>query len=437
MMKVHKQKLIIFTRFPMPGKTKTRLIPHLGEKGAAELQREMTEHTVRQARKSGADIEIRYTGGTEAQMGGWLGRDLVYAEQGEGDLGERMQRAFEDAFSKGWKKAVLIGSDCPSNDWKNLRAAFQSLETIDCVIGPADDGGYYLIGLGRACSPSAPRAKERTAGTAIPTRLFQNIKWGGEQVFEQTLKAASGLSVHHLATLHDVDLPEEIPPKISVIIPTLNEEEHLFQTLENIRAGFNVEIIVVDGGSTDGTRAIFPDALECKEGRAAQQNLGAAAATGDLLLFLHADTLLPDGWDWMVRETLADSSIALGAFSFRVRESFPGQKFIEDTANWRSIKGGLPYGDQGLFLQKETFKEAGGFPDMPIMEDYVFARTLRHFGTVVTRPEAAITSGRRWLQHGVLKVTLVNKLMILGYQLGIPPERLAAFYRGRRPACDT
>jgi len=116
-MKVHKQ-LIVFTRFPMPGKTKTRLIPHLGADGAARLQREMTEHTVRQARKTGAKIEIRYTGGSAGQMCNWLGKDLHYAEQGGGDLGERMAHAFEEAFAGGAERVVLVGSDCPSNGWK-------------------------------------------------------------------------------------------------------------------------------------------------------------------------------------------------------------------------------------------------------------------------------------------------------------------------------
>ncbi len=411
------QRLILFTRLPQPGTTKTRMIPHLGTEGAAQLQKQMTEHTVRQARKTGVPIEIRYTGGSEQQMREWLGGDLDYAEQGDGDLGERMRRTFEEHFSTGAERLVIVGSDCPSNGWKNMQEAFRALENTDCVLGPASDGGYYLIGLSRAGAETQP--------------LFEGIDWGGSDVFEQTMKAAAGLSIHQLQMLHDVDLPEDIPPKISVVIPTLNEESHLVQTLERVGEGFNVEMIVVDGGSTDGTRAIVPDCLTCSEGRAAQQNLGAKAASGELLLFLHADTILPDGWDWIVRKTLSDPSVALGAFSFRVDIDFRGRKFIEDTANWRSKAGGLPFGDQGLFLRKETFEAAGGFPDMPIMEDYAFARSVRHLGKVVTHPEAAITSGRRWQQHGVFKVTLVNKLMILGYHLGVPPATLATFYRKR------
>lgn len=130
-----------------------------------------------------------------------------------------------------------------------------------------------------------------------------------------------------------------------------------------------------------------------------------------------------------MRDTLSDPSISLGAFSFKVGEPFRGQRFIEAATNYRSKVWHLPYGDQGLFMRKDTFEQAGGFPDLPIMEDYAFVRTLRRFGTVFTVPQAAITSGRRWQQHGVFKVTLVNQLMIVGYHLGIPPHKLARLYR--------
>ncbi|RKX40952.1 MAG: hypothetical protein DRP64_11920, partial [Verrucomicrobia bacterium] len=386
-------KLIIFTRFPEPGKTKTRLIPHLGAEGAAQLQKEMTEHAVKQAHRSGARIEIRYTGGSLAQMRDWLGADLAYAEQGGGDLGERMERAFSKHFKEGVQRIVIIGSDCPSNDWENMEEAFHALKTNECVIGPASDGGYYLIGLCRAGALS-PLPRSRPSAT-FPSELFQGIDWRGEHVFEQTMKAASELTVAELKQLDDVDRPEDIPSKISVIIPTLNEELHLFQAIGRAREGFNVEVIVADGGSRDRTleKTVGACVIECNQGRAAQQNEGAKASTGDILLFLHADTILPDGWDWVVRETLRDSTIALGAFTFRIKEKIRGLKFIEDIANWRSKRGGLPYGDQGLFMRKKTFEQVGGFPDMPIMEDYALVRALRRFGEVVTVPAAAVTSG--------------------------------------------
>ncbi len=407
-------QLILFTRFPEAGKTKTRLIPHLGAEGAATLQREMTEYTVTQAHRAGVKIEVRFTGGTMEKMRDWLGADLTYAEQGEGDLGERMERAFGDNFSRGASRVVIMGADCPSNGGKNMRTAFESLETDDCVIGPACDGGYYLIGL-REPAP----------------QLFEGIDWGGETVLEQTRSAAEERSIKMLTLFKDIDLPEDIPPRISVIIPTLNEEAHLLQAIGRARAGFNVEIIVADGGSADRTleKSVGARVLECTQRRAAQQNAGVAETSGEILLFLHADTLLPERWDWIVRETLADPAVVLGAFTFKIREQMRGLKFIEDTANKRSKKWNMPFGDQGLFMRRATFERAGGFPDLPIMEDYAFVRRLRRLGTVITVPEAAITSGRRWQQHGVFKVTLVNKLMIFGYHLGLSPERLARFYR--------
>jgi rSAM/selenodomain-associated transferase 2/rSAM/selenodomain-associated transferase 1 len=409
-------KLVIFTRFPEPGRAKTRLIPALGAEGAAQLQRAMTEHTVRQARKTDVEIEVRFAGGSHEQMREWLGDDLSYVEQGEGDLGEKMERTFADHFAAGTKRTVIVGSDCPANSAQNMRAAFKALETKDCVIGPATDGGYYLIGLRH----SAPQ-------------LFKNVDWGGSQVLEQTMEAAANLSAQQLPMLNDVDLPCDIPPRISVIIPTLNEEQNLFRALEKVDEGFNIESIVVDGGSNDATTMIAQErnarVLACSSGRAAQQNVGAQKATGELLLFLHADTFLPDGWDWIIRETLADPAVALGAFTFKVSEPMRGLKFIEDTANWRSKLGSLPYGDQGLFMRRERFDQAGGFPDMPIMEDYAFVRKVRRFGKIITAPQPALTSGRRWQQHGVLKVTVVNKLMILGYHLGVSPTKLASFYR--------
>jgi rSAM/selenodomain-associated transferase 2/rSAM/selenodomain-associated transferase 1 len=409
-----KQKLVIFTRFPVPGETKTRLIPHLGEKGAARLQREMTEYTLRQARRTGVEIEIRYTGGSLDEMCGWLGDHVEYVEQGEGDLGERMERVFFEHFANGIERVVIIGSDCPTNDGENIKRAFLELDRADCVIGPAYDGGYYLIGL----SKSAPV-------------LFRGIDWGSDQVLKQTLAAASSLSVVQLKRLSDIDEPEDLPPRISVIIPTFNEAKLLPRTLERVVRGFRVEPLVVDGGSSDATRSIPPPCLECREGRAAQQNLGVQNATGEILLFLHADTLLPEGWEWAIRDTLAEPTVAAGAFAFRIKEQIQGLKFIEAATNWRSRVLSLPYGDQGLFLRRETFDALGGFPDMPIMEDYAFVHTLRRNGRVVTVPQSVLTSGRRWQRYGIIKVTLINGLMVLGYHLGIAPDKLSAFYRRR------
>lgn len=406
--------LILFTRFPTPGKSKTRLIPALGAEGAADLQRQMTEYTVRQARKTGVPIEVRTTGGTEEQLREWLGDDLQYAEQGDGDLGERMARAFQEHFDAGAERVVIIGCDCPSNHWKNILKSFQTLESSDCVIGPASDGGYYLIGLTRP----------------MP-ELFQGLEWGTKNVLAQTL-AATSCKPTLLPELDDVDLPEDIPSKISVIIPTLNEEKTLFQTLEKVNEGFDVECIIADGGSTDQTKVIAMQAvshfMKCDRGRGGQMTAGAAAASGEILLFLHADTVLPDNWDFLIRSALNNPKVALGAFRFQVKERLRGIGWVEWGTNIRSKFFRMPYGDQGLFLRREMFEKIGGFAEQPILEDVKLVKAARKFGKIITLDEPAMTSGRRWQQLGVPRTTVLNQLILLGSVLGVSSQRLRAFY---------
>ncbi|MBD6614692.1 glycosyltransferase [Komarekiella sp. 'clone 1'] len=198
--KSSKQHLIIFTRYPEPGKTKTRLIPALGTLGAANLQREMTEYTIFQVRElqkvTAISVEVRFAGGDLQLMQDWLGLGLVYQPQGEGDLGSRMARSLFDAFESGAEKVMIIGTDCPGVNAQILATAFEQLQAFELVLGPAIDGGYYLIGLRQP----------------IP-ELFVNIEWGTAQVFQKTVEIAHllNLSPVYLPTLADVDRPEDLP----------------------------------------------------------------------------------------------------------------------------------------------------------------------------------------------------------------------------------
>ncbi|MEQ9624941.1 TIGR04282 family arsenosugar biosynthesis glycosyltransferase [Coleofasciculus chthonoplastes] len=194
-----KESLIIFTRYPEPGKTKTRMIPALGEKGAAKLQRQMTENTLAKAKKLQAfhpvSVEIHFAGGNQQLMQAWLGADVIYYQQSEGDLGKRMASAFEKSFAAGMTGVVIIGTDCPDLNPQIMAEAFKFLETQDLVLGPAQDGGYYLIGLRRL----------------IP-ELFVGIHWGTSQVRQQTVEIADnlGLAIASLPILHDIDRPEDL-----------------------------------------------------------------------------------------------------------------------------------------------------------------------------------------------------------------------------------
>jgi rSAM/selenodomain-associated transferase 2 len=223
---------------------------------------------------------------------------------------------------------------------------------------------------------------------------------------------------------------------ISVIIPTLNEARQLAAAVQTAVAGENIEVIVADGGSTDGTvdlaRRLGVQAIAAPPGRAGQMNAGAGIASGEILIFLHADTRLPPRFDAAVRQALAQPGVTAGAF--RLAIDAPGRllRWIEAGANRRSRRLGLAYGDQALFMTKAAFQSVGGYPDLPIMEDFVLVRRLRRLGKVATLDAAVLTSGRRWEKRGILRTTMINQLVVAGFHLGIPPGRLARWYRGAR-----
>lgn len=193
------EKLIIFSRFPEAGTTKTRLIPALGAEGAAALQRRLSERTVRCGRELAAlrplALEVCYDGGDADRLGAWLGRDLRCVAQGDGDLGARLARAFARSWQEPVQRVVVVGADCPALSVPILQEAFVALAGHDLVLGPAADGGYYLLGLARP----APE-------------LFADQPWGARGLLASTLRVAhrSGLAVKLLEELADVDRPEDL-----------------------------------------------------------------------------------------------------------------------------------------------------------------------------------------------------------------------------------
>ncbi|RMG55285.1 MAG: hypothetical protein D6723_02970, partial [Acidobacteria bacterium] len=170
-------------------------------------------------------------------------------------------------------------------------------------------------------------------------------------------------------------------------------------------------------------------------GRGRQMNVGAAMASGEILLFLHADTRLPPGFEHCVRQILDRPGVIAGAFRLGIDGPGWGLRIIEKVANWRARVLQAPYGDQAIFLKAEVFHQVGGYPDSPIMEDVELLRRLRSRGRIVIASSAVRTSARRWQRMGIWKTWLVNQAMILSYWLGVAPERLARwYYRGRSPA---
>jgi rSAM/selenodomain-associated transferase 2 len=230
--------------------------------------------------------------------------------------------------------------------------------------------------------------------------------------------------------------------KISVIIPTLNERENLPETLRALAALSDLyEIIVVDGGSDDGTREWLSHHLPANgrmmdgpRGRGNQLNTGAEAATGDVVLFLHADTRLPTTAVRGITELLANTDVAAGGFFVRFLEDEPWiLRVVEAGINFRTRLFRSPTGDQAIFARRTAYVVAGGFAEWPIFEDVDFVRRLKRVGRFVIIPAQVTTSARRYVTWGVLRAVLLMYALRVGFWMGVSPFRLHRWFRDVRP----
>jgi rSAM/selenodomain-associated transferase 2 len=220
--------------------------------------------------------------------------------------------------------------------------------------------------------------------------------------------------------------------KVSVIIPTLNEAEGISATLNSIiRQPEEFEIIVVDGGSADGTADVarrYARIIQSEQrGRAIQMNAGAGQACGEVLVFLHADSCLPDNALSVLRRTLIDSRIIGGTFTLRFDDPRFSLRLIAFFTRFRFRF--FHYGDQGIFVRRTVFKELGGFKPIPIMEDIDFLRRLRRRGRVTVIKQPVTTSARRFLGRGIIRQQLFDIILVILYLLGASPEKLSKLYR--------
>jgi rSAM/selenodomain-associated transferase 2 len=221
---------------------------------------------------------------------------------------------------------------------------------------------------------------------------------------------------------------------LSIIVPALNEEAGIVATLQalsSLRAR-GAEVIVVDGGSHDRTAELAGPhcdrLLAAPRGRAAQMNAGAGAARGEVLLFLHADTRLPDDADSDVADALAASGRAWGRFDVRIAGTHALLPLVAATMNLRSRLTGIATGDQAIFVERTAFAAIGGYPDIPLMEDIVLSRRLKRLSRPLCLRSRALTSGRRWEKHGVMRTILTMWRLRLAFFFGAEPAALAARY---------
>lgn len=234
-------------------------------------------------------------------------------------------------------------------------------------------------------------------------------------------------------------------PTVAVIVPVLNEAVDLDRFLEELlKQGSINELILVDGGSKDGSLELLNQAaaahrpgpigiqvISSQAGRALQMNKGVVVATSNVLVFLHADTILPGSSIERVQRRIADGAF-WGWFKLKLSGDRPIYRLIECLMNWRSRITGIATGDQVLYVRRDVFQMLGGFPEIPLMEDIVFSRSLRQLQTPIVIGRAVETSSRRWEQRGVYRTIICMWFLRLAHFVGISPQRLATWYQGRK-----
>lgn len=357
--------LIVMTRLPRVGRNKTRLIPALGPAGATAMHERLARHTIGRASAfalmhPGTALRICLDGGSAPDGRAWLG-DCDCRIQVDGDLGQRLAAAVDEAFATGARRVVVIGTDCPSLDEPLLAEAFAALDRSDLVFGPAADGGYYLIGLGRPCP-----------------QVFRGIDWGGPEVLHQSLEAAraSGHAAALLEVRPDVDTPDDLPSAeaslalgntLSVIVPTMDGESHLTLVLERLLAESPHEIIIAGSGSGDRIPTMELRAgvklISTSGGIWSQMTYAAAIASGEFLLFLHAGNLPPAGYAETIRRILQQPGTSAGIFRFETDGDLSAAPLAESPADLRCTLRGTLLGEPGLFIRRRLFRRIDGSGD--------------------------------------------------------------------------
>jgi rSAM/selenodomain-associated transferase 1 len=438
-MKSGHNALLIFLRYPEPGRVKKRLSESIGPEKAAAVYEKLIRRTLGVACDfKRVDPRVRivvfYTPEDcagklrEKFRGPWE----FLPQEGE-HLGARMANALRAAFATGAGKAVLIGTDLADIEASDIEWAFRHTVDKTVVLGRAADGGFYLIGTERPID--AP---------------FRFSGWGTGEVFSRTALelTACGFGIRQAPLRNDVDCSRDLyrlaadpmfAGSISVIVPTLSDPRKLSPLLEYLENSIwpGDEIVVVQGGAFEKVelRSISPSVTVARtpRGRGIQQNTGAMLASGTILFFLHDDTIPPPEFPYLIRRACLDGRAALGCFKLAFLPSNGPLALIAGWANLRSALFRLPYGDQGLFCKKDFFEKAGGFTRRYLLEDVDLAGKMRKIGHISILPVKAYSSSHRYLRNGILKVSLQNHFIALLGALGRDEQALYSRYYGLGP----
>lgn len=438
-----KRALIIFTRVPVPGQTKTRLMPYFTPKQCAKLHMCFLKDIAKMCEQTDAEVFICHTpedrDGILHQI---FGEHAEYFLQTDDGLGERMYVAIEEVLKKGYESCVLIGTDVPEVRDGDILQAFEILETRDVVFAPVKDGGYYLVGMKKA-----------------RREVFEQKTYGHGEVLRETLRGLEdrGISVELADEKHDIDTREDLAAfrnrmrenrelqqtetgkylmrtsKVSIIVPIYNEETTIEALLSQLRLlKDKCEILLVDGGSTDRTLE-YIDAdfkvLHSEKGRAKQMNLGARESTGDILFFLHCDSELPEKPLEQIRYVMKDYRFGCFGVAFHSKNFFMFTCRV--ISNHRIKDRKVVFGDQGIFIDRELFFEIGMYPEIPLMEDYQLSLTLKERGEKIGIARKRIyTSARRFPKGTIPKLREMWKMNRLRkkYRDGVDINEIARMY---------
>jgi len=439
-MKSPRNALLIFLRYPEAGKVKRRLSQEVGSEKAAEVYEKLIRRTLGVAcdfkRRAPATRMVLFhtpQDPVEKLKNKFRGPWEFYPQEGE-HLGSRMANAFRAAFATGADKAVLIGTDLSDIEATDIEVAFRNIGEKASVLGPAADGGFYLIGT------------DRPIGAPL-----QFSAWGTGEVFARTAREleVDGFRIHLAAQRHDVDCKRDLDrlgrdflfaASLSIIIPTLAEAQKLSPLLLHLQSLLwpGDEIVVVQGGAFEkvALRRISPSlaVVGARKGRGVQQNAGAILSRGTILFFLHDDTIPPPEFPYLIRRACRDYQAALGCFKLRFSPSNRALGLIAAWANLRTALFRLPYGDQGFFCRKEAFERVGGFGRSYLMEDVDLASKFRKIGkgrrAISILPAPVYSSSDRYLRKGILRASLLNHSTFLLAALGRDERILYQKYYG-------
>ena len=487
-----KQALILFTRLPVAGKTKTRLIPYLGKKGARDIHLALLQDFAKLYRNfhrkekevklflffssstANEVVEGAFDSGIKKDIAEMkilrkLFPDAEFVPQEGEDIFRKMENAFLYTFQEGYSFSYLVGADIPFLTTDSFYKVFSEGRKGKNALGESLDGGYYGIGLqsrveksdlNKIFSPGKKRngRKENTEQNSIGKSESAEKEKQKVDIFEYTKTAlyATGIPLLLLKKRRDIDDREDIAAyrqlipynkalqsssigkeilrqaKISIIIPCYKEGDTLSKMEEQLRPyKKQAEILFADGGENhfSGEYKVVP----CQKGRAKQMNSAAKEASGDILFFLHCDSILPKGFLEEIREALRKTPVA--CFGIRFKPFSPLMTICSFISNHRVYDRKVMFGDQGIFLGRELFFQMGGFPDLPLMEDYQFSLNLKSRGIPMGLcKKRLITSERRFsgsFFHKLLIMWKMNRLRAR-YRKGEDIDALAKEYRDIR-----